>query len=43
LEETGVATVPGSAFHAPGHIRISYAAALTELDAAMDRLSGFIG
>ena len=42
LEETGVATVPGSAFHAPGHIRLSYAAALPELTAAMDRLDGFL-
>ncbi|WP_427453036.1 pyridoxal phosphate-dependent aminotransferase [Litorimonas sp. WD9-15] len=42
LEETGVATVPGSAFHAPGHIRISYAAAMEELDAALDRIAGFV-
>ena len=42
LEDTGVATVPGSAFHAPGHIRLSYAAALSELNAAMDRLKGFL-
>lgn len=42
LEQTGVATVPGSAFHAPGHIRLSYAASLPELDAAMDRLDGFL-
>jgi len=42
LEETGVASVPGSAFHAPGHIRLSYAAAMSELDAAMDRLSEFL-
>ena len=42
LEETGVASVPGSAFHAPGHIRLSYAASMTELSAAMDRLDGFL-
>ena len=42
LEETGVATVPGSAFYAPGHIRLSYAAAISELDAAMDRLGEFL-
>ena len=42
LEETGVASVPGSAFHAPGHIRLSYAASLTELDAAMNRIDGFL-
>lgn len=42
LEESGVATVPGSAFHAPGHIRLSYAASLSDLDAAMDRLGSFL-
>ena len=42
LEETGVGTVPGSAFYAPGHIRLSYAAAISELDAAMDRLGEFL-
>ena len=42
LEDTGFASVPGSAFYAPGHIRISYAAALSELDSAMDRLNGFL-
>ena len=42
LEETGVATVPGSAFHAPGHIRLSYAAAMSDLEAAMDRLDDFL-
>ena len=42
LENTGLATVPGSAFYAPGHIRISYAAALSELEAALDRLKGFL-
>ena len=42
LEKTGVAAVPGSAFHAPGHIRLSYAASMTDLNAAMDRLDGFL-
>jgi len=42
LENTGVATVPGSAFHAPGHIRISYAAAMGELEDAMGRIANFI-
>ena len=42
LEKTGVATVPGSAFYAPRHIRISYAAALSELDDALDRLESFL-
>ena len=43
LEKTGVATVPGSAFYAPGHIRLSYAAAMTELDSALERIAGFAG
>lgn len=42
LEDTGLATVPGSAFHAPGHIRLSYAAAMSELDDALERLRGFL-
>ena len=42
LEDTGVATVPGSAFHAAGHIRLSYAASMSNLDAAMDRLGEFL-
>ncbi len=42
LEDTGVATVPGSAFYAPGHIRISYAAAMEDLDIALDRLEAFL-
>ncbi len=42
LEETGVATVPGSAFYASGHIRLSYAAAMPDLEAAMDRLDNFL-
>ena len=42
LEETGLATVPGSAFYAPGHIRLSYAAAMPELDEALERLRNFV-
>ena len=42
LEETGLATVPGSAFHAPGHIRLSYAAAMPELEEALARLQKFL-
>lgn len=38
LHEQGVATVPGSAFHAPGHLRLSYAASDEELNEACDRL-----
>jgi aspartate aminotransferase len=42
LQQTGVATVPGSAFQAPGHMRISYAASLVQLEAAMAQISEFI-
>lgn len=42
LNETGVATVPGTAFHAPGHIRLSYATSLDQLEAALERIGTFI-
>ncbi len=35
LEDHGVATVPGSAFGAPGHLRLSFATALDEIRAGM--------
>ena len=38
LEESKVAVVPGEAFGAPGHIRLSYALADEELEEGMDRL-----
>lgn len=38
LENAGIAVVPGSAFGAPGCIRISYAASLEQLAQAMDLL-----
>lgn len=38
LEETGVATVPGTAFAAPGHIRISFAASEAQLREALQRI-----
>ena len=38
LEEVGLALVPGSAFGAPGYLRISYAASMETLEAALDRL-----
>lgn len=38
LEKVGVALVPGSAFGAPGHMRLSYAAADAELEEALRRL-----
>jgi len=41
LNDAGVATVPGSAFHAPGHIRLSYAAATEEIEQACSRIMEF--
>lgn len=42
LEEALVAVVPGSAFALPGHVRLSYAAALDTLSEALDRIAGFL-
>ena len=42
LEQTGVAVVPGSGFGAPGHIRLSFATELAQLEAAVERLAGFL-
>lgn len=39
LQEAGVATVPGSAFHAPGYLRLSYAASMESLMSAADRIA----
>jgi aspartate aminotransferase len=38
LEEAGVATVPGSAFGAPGHLRLSYASSMEDLEDAIGRM-----
>ncbi len=38
LEEAGVATVPGSAFGGPGHLRLSYAASRDHLQEAIRRI-----
>jgi aspartate aminotransferase len=38
LEEAGVAMVPGSAFGAPGHLRLSYASSMEELEDAIGRM-----
>ena len=40
LEQAGVAVVPGSAFFAPGHIRISFATGMAVLEDAMGRIKG---
>ncbi len=42
LSEQGVALVPGSAFHAPGHFRLSFASDMETLKAAMTRLKLFL-
>jgi aspartate aminotransferase len=38
LEKAGVAVVPGSAFGAPGYVRISFATSMKNLEDAMGRL-----
>jgi aspartate aminotransferase len=35
--------VPGSAFGAPGYMRLSFATSLDNLKRAMDRLEGLLG
>lgn len=42
LEQTGVALVPGSAFAAPGYLRLSFAANLTMLGEALERIEQFL-
>jgi aspartate aminotransferase len=42
LEATGVALVPGSAFGAPGHLRLSFAASLELLEEAVRRMQRFL-
>jgi len=38
METAGVSTVPGSAFGAPGHLRLSYAASMEYLEEAVQRI-----
>ena len=42
LDEAHVALVPGAAFGAPGFLRMSYAAAMPDLEKAADRLARFL-
>lgn len=42
LEKTGVATVPGTAFGAPGHLRLSFACSLDTLKDAVRRIAGVL-
>ncbi|MGY6630208.1 MAG: pyridoxal phosphate-dependent aminotransferase [Wenzhouxiangella sp.] len=39
LEKAGVATVPGTAFGAPGHLRLSFACDLATLESAVERIA----
>ncbi len=43
LQDAGVALVPGSAFGAPGHMRLSFATSMENLKAAMERLWKALG
>lgn len=40
IEKANVALVPGSAFGAPGHLRLSYATSMENLEKALDRIAG---
>ena len=42
LDSAGVAVVPGSAFGAPAHLRISFAASLETLSVALERIEKFM-
>ncbi len=42
IEKAGVALVPGSAFGTPGHIRISIATSMANLEKALDRIKNAI-
>ena len=42
IKEAGVATVPGSCFGCPGHIRISYCCADAALETGLARLEAFL-
>jgi aspartate aminotransferase len=42
LDEAGVAMVPGSAFGAPGHMRLSFATSMDNLQQAMQRIGDFL-
>lgn len=43
LNEAGVAIVPGSAFGSPGHMRLSFATSMANLESAVDRLRKVLG
>ncbi|MEP3588506.1 MAG: aminotransferase class I/II-fold pyridoxal phosphate-dependent enzyme, partial [Marinobacter sp.] len=43
LSEAGVALVPGSAFGSPGHMRLSFATSMDNLEKAIERLEKALG
>lgn len=43
LDEVGVALVPGSAFGTSGHVRISFATSMENLEKALERIGRFAG
>jgi aspartate aminotransferase len=43
LNKAEVALVPGSAFGAEGHLRLSYATSMEILDKALDRIEKLLG
>lgn len=42
LDEAGVAVVPGTAFGAPGHIRLSFAASMEQIQEAIRRIATWL-
>jgi len=43
LEHAGVAMVPGTAFGAPGHLRLSFATSMENLQSCVSRIRGALG
>ena len=43
IEQAGVALVPGTAFGLPGHVRLSIATSMSNLEKALDRLQQVLG
>jgi aspartate aminotransferase len=43
LENEKVATIPGLAFGADGHVRLSYATGMAQIEEAMNRMERFLG
>lgn len=43
IREAGVAAVPGSCFGTEGHIRLSYACSMAELEEGLNRMERFLG